>query len=243
MDDVGGGRAVLTIRVVAETGSTNADLLTAAAAGAAEGDWLRAERQTAGRGRQGRTWVDGAGNLFASTIVRLRPGDPPAPSLALVAGVALAEAVEGIAPGLARIKWPNDLMVGTSKLAGMLLERGADDAVIAGFGVNVAQHPGLPERATTSLAAQGVRTEPAALLDGLAATFAARLSDWRATGMSGIRNRWLALAHPVGTPLTARLPDGRTVQGRFDGLEPSGALRVKLPGGAIEIVHAGDVFL
>ncbi|MBD8679032.1 biotin--[acetyl-CoA-carboxylase] ligase [Sphingomonas sp. CFBP 13720] len=243
MDDVGGGRAVLTIRVVGETGSTNADLLAAAAAGAAEGNWLRAERQTAGRGRQGRPWIDGAGNLFASTIVRLRPGDPPAPSLALVAGVALAEVIEDIAPGLARIKWPNDLMVGTAKLAGMLLERGTGDAVVAGFGVNVGRHPDLPDRTTTSLAAQGLRMELVALLDGLTATFAARLSDWRASGMAVIRQRWLALAHPVGTPLTARLAVGRTAQGRFDGLEPSGALRLKLPDGAVEIIHAGDVFL
>ncbi len=243
MDDVGGGRAVLTIRVVAETGSTNADLLAAAAAGAADGDWLRAERQIAGRGRQGRAWIDGAGNLFASTIVRLRSGDPPAPSLALVAGVALAEVIDDIAPGLARIKWPNDLMVGTAKLAGMLLERGTGDAVVAGFGVNIERHPDLPDRTTTSLAAQGMRMEAASMLDGLTATFAARLSEWRASGMSGICRCWLALAHPIGTPLTTRLPDGRTAQGWFDGLEPTGALRLKLPDGTIEVVHAGDVFL
>ena len=87
---------VLTVRVVGETGSTNADLLAAAERGAEEGLWLRAERQVAGRGRLGRRWSDGRGNLFASTIVRLRPDDPPAPTLTLVAAVALvAAAVAG----------------------------------------------------------------------------------------------------------------------------------------------------
>jgi len=140
--DCGTG-AVLTIRVVGETGSTNADLLAVAATGAAEGQWLRAERQLAGRGRLGRNWSDGNGNLFASTIVRLRPDDPAAHTLTLVAAIALAEAVSVFAPGVATIKWPNDLMVGEAKLSGILLER-SGEAVVVGFGVNLASHPVLP---------------------------------------------------------------------------------------------------
>ncbi len=243
MDDDGGASAVLTIRVVAETGSTNADLLIAASNGAPEATWLRAERQVAGRGRQGRPWSDGAGNLFASTIVWLRPGDPPAPTLALVAGVALAEAVGSVAPGLALLKWPNDLMIGPAKLSGILLERGAGDAVVAGFGVNMAQNPQLPDRPTTSLAAYGVVVTASDMLDLLAARFAVALTAWRAGGIAAISARWKALAHPVGTSLIVRLPDGRSVAGRFEDLDPSGALRLSLPGGGHEVVHAGDVFL
>ncbi len=243
MDDDGGASVVLTIRVVAETGSTNADLLAAAAEGAPEATWLRAERQVAGRGRQGRPWLDGAGNLFASTIVRLHPGDPPAPTLALVAGVALAESVGSVAPGLALLKWPNDLMVERAKLSGILLERGAGDAVIAGFGVNLAQNPQLPDRPTTSLATHGVLVTASEMLDLLAARFAATLTAWRVGGVAAISARWKASAHPVGAPLTVRLPDGRSVAGRFEDLDPSGALRLSLPGGGHEVVHAGDVFL
>lgn len=243
MDDDGGASVVLTIRVVAETGSTNADLLAAAAEGTPEATWLRAERQVAGRGRQGRPWSDGAGNLFASTIIRLRLGDPPAPTLALVAGVALAEAVGSVAPDLALLKWPNDLMVERAKLSGILLERGAGDAVIAGFGVNLAQNPQLPDRPTTSLTAHGVLVTASEMLDLLAARFATVLTAWRTGGVAAISARWKGLAHPVGTPLTVRLPDGRSVAGRFEDLDPSGALRLSLPGGGYEVVHAGDVFL
>ena len=81
------------IRTVAETGSTNDDVAALAKAGAPEGLWLRAERQSGGRGRHGRSWHSPAGNLYASTLVRLHPGDPPAPTLALVVAVALGLAV------------------------------------------------------------------------------------------------------------------------------------------------------
>src|SRR5436305_10847265 len=98
------------LRTVPETGSTNDDVAALARDGAPEGLWLRAERQTGGKGRQGRAWRSKPGNLHASTLVRLRPGDPPAPTLALVAAVALHETAKPHAPA-ALIKWPNDLLV------------------------------------------------------------------------------------------------------------------------------------
>src|SRR3954470_11406769 len=101
------------VRTVPETGSTNDDLAALARDGAAEGLWLRAERQTGGKGRQGREWFSPLGNLYASTLVRLRPGAPPAPTLALAAAVALHEAAGLFAPAAElRIKWPNDLLCG-----------------------------------------------------------------------------------------------------------------------------------
>lgn len=243
MDDARGPVAVLTIETVAETGSTNADLLAAAARGAPEGYWLRAERQVRGRGRLGRIWGDSGGNVAASTIVRLRPGDPPAPSLALVAAVVVAEAVATFAPGLATIKWPNDLLIGNAKLSGVLLERGADDAVIVGIGVNLASHPGLAERPTTSLADHHVTVAPAPFVEVLADSMARWLATWRIYGLDPVRARWLAGAHPVGTALSVQLPDGRAVDGLFDGLDGSGALLMRMAGGGREVVHAGDVFL
>src|SRR4051812_4985588 len=121
-----------TFRVVAETGSTNDDVAALARAGAPEAMWLRAERQTGGKGRQGRAWASPPGNLYASTLVRLRPRDPPAPTLALAAAVALHEAAEAFAPDAPLvIKWPNDLVVHGAKLAGILLER-EGEAVVAG---------------------------------------------------------------------------------------------------------------
>ncbi len=197
---------------------------------------MRAERQIAGRGRQGRNWSSPPGNLYASTLVRLRPGDPTAGSLALVAAVALREAV-----GIGTIKWPNDLLIDGAKVAGILLER-ADDAVVAGIGVNVMQAPGLPDRPTTSLHAAGVSRTPEDVLEALAGRFAVWLSRWREPAPGAVADAWLAWAHPSGTPLSVNLPDGMRVEGRFDGLAPDGALVLRLASGERRTIHAGDVF-
>lgn len=243
---------------MAETGSTNADLVLLAKAGAAEGFWLRAERQTAGRGRQGRAWMSPPGNFYASTLVRLRGSDPQAATLALVAAVALEEAVGvflGASPSPVRrsappfrwervlaLKWPNDLLLDGAKLSGILLDR-VDDAVIVGIGVNLAHHPDLPDRATTSLAAHGVDVDPAALLDVLAEAFARWVERWRGEGIAAVRARWLERAHPVGTALTARLAEGTVIDGLFDGLDPDCALTLRLASGERRVIHAADVFL
>jgi BirA family biotin operon repressor/biotin-[acetyl-CoA-carboxylase] ligase len=230
------------IRSVPETGSTNADMLALAQAGASEGSWLRAERQTGGRGRQGRAWESPAGNLYASTLVRLRPTDPPAATLALVAAVALEEAVGVFLPARAILKWPNDLLIDGAKLSGILLERAAD-AVVIGIGVNLAHAPDLPDRPATSLAAQGAPVEPATFADVLAEAFARWLNRWRGEGIEPIRRRWLERAHPPGTALTANLPDGEAIDGLFDGLTGEGALILRLASGERRVIHAGDVFL
>ena len=244
MDDGGSAGVVLSvIRTVAETGSTNDDVIALAGAGAAEGTWLRAERQSAGRGRQGRAWTSPIGNFAGSTLVRLRPSDPPAPSLALVAAVALYEAVAAFHPasGL-RLKWPNDLLLDSAKLAGILLER-VDDAVVVGIGINLAHHPELPDRRTTSLAAQGTLVEVEPLAEALVATFERWLGRWRDEGLLAIRSWWLERAHSPGTHLTARLPDGGRLEGAFDGLDAGGALILRLASGERRVIHAGDVFL
>lgn len=238
--------AVLTadIRTIAETGSTNADLIALAATGLGEGFWLRAERQTAGRGRQGRGWVSPPGNFYASTLVRLRPADPPAPTLALVAAVALEEVVGaylGKPDGL-RLKWPNDLLLGGAKLSGILLER-AGDAVVIGIGVNLAHHPEGLDRATTSLAAHGAAPDPADFAETMADAFARWLARWRGEGLAPVRDRWMARAHPAGTALSARLPDGTSVDGVFERLDADGALILRLADGGSHVIHAGDVFL
>ncbi|MCP3733358.1 biotin--[acetyl-CoA-carboxylase] ligase [Sphingomonas sp. RP10(2022)] len=219
-------------------------MLLLASRGAEEGLWLRAERQTAGRGRMGRVWTAPPGNLSASTIVRLRPGDPPPASLALVAAVALYEAVRVFLPAEvpAQLKWPNDLLVDGAKASGILLERGGD-AVVIGIGVNLTHHPDLPDRATTSLAAHGVAADAATTLDVLAEAFARWLARWRDQGIGIVRSAWLAAAHPIGTALSARLPDGSAIDGLFDGLDADGALILRLASGARHVIHAADVFV
>ena len=141
------------IQFIPECVSTNDELAARLRSGerVSEGDWLIADRQTGGKGRQGRAWMDAGGNFMGSTVVRLAAGDPPPASLALVAGLAVYEAVlphVAAQPHL-RLKWPNDLVLAGAKLAGILLER-VQDGVIVGIGVNLAIAPPVEGRAVTA---------------------------------------------------------------------------------------------
>lgn len=206
-----------------------------------EGDWLIARRQSSGRGRQNRAWTSLDGNFFGSTLVQLRDGDPSAPTLALVAGLALADAVEFAAPGEpTSLKWPNDLMLGRGKLAGILLER-AGDRVIAGFGVNLAVAPQVEGRETASLSHRGVTVEAFAPL--LAAAFSRLIGAWRMSEPAALARSWEERAHPRGTPLSVHQGPGELIHGSFDGIDSDGALRLRLADGAVVTLHAGDVAL
>jgi BirA family biotin operon repressor/biotin-[acetyl-CoA-carboxylase] ligase len=231
------------ILTVSSTGSTNDDLLRLARDGAVEGTWLRADAQSGGRGRQGRAWQSPPGNLYASTLVLRQRGDPPAASLALVAGIAVYQTVAGfVSPEQLTLKWPNDLLLDGAKLCGILLEANAG-AVVIGIGINLAHAPALDRPVTSLATANGTAPTPEEALALLGPAFASWLSRWREEGLDTIRREWLDRAHPIGTPLAADDGSGRRIAGLFDGLEPSGALRLRLPESGVRIVHAGDVFM
>ncbi len=207
---------------------------------AIEGDWLVALRQDAGRGRHSRVWEALEGNFFGSTVIQLRGDDPPAPALALAAGLALIEAVEVAAPDRSlSLKWPNDLMLGDAKVAGILLER-SGDRVVAGFGVNLAAAPRIDGRKTASL---GGTISPQAFAPLLASSVARLIAAWRSADPAAFAQAWAARAHPLGTPLDVHSGPGERIAGKFDGIEPDGALRLRLEGGSVEIIRAGDVTL
>ena len=233
-------------QTVPETGSTNADLAARLGAGdmVREGDWLVADRQSAGRGRQGRTWFDGAGNFMGSTVVRLGAGEPPAGTLALVAGLALAEAVAPLIPPpqLAQLKWPNDVLIGGAKLAGILLERLAD-SVVVGIGVNLASAPELPDRDTIALSAYGPAPDRDTFATSLAQSFDRELERWRTFGTESLVRRWLIAGHPLGTPLLVGEPGDEPLSGTFAGLTGDGALQLRLADGTTRVLHAGEVRL
>jgi BirA family biotin operon repressor/biotin-[acetyl-CoA-carboxylase] ligase len=190
---------------------------------------ILAARQTAGRGRDGRVWRAPEGNLNLSVV--FRPGAiPPVPARwSLMAGLAVHDAAAAVLPAPAglMLKWPNDLLLAGAKLAGVLIDsaltpEGQLDWVVIGIGVNIAQAPDLPDRATTCLAAHGAGITPQALatilLDALDRRLAADLAEIRAS--------WLARAHPPGTSLRAQL-GSHVIQGVFEGLAPDGSLMLQ----------------
>ncbi|MFC3441751.1 biotin--[acetyl-CoA-carboxylase] ligase [Sphingobium rhizovicinum] len=231
------------LRFVEETGSTNADMLALVEQGVPEGNWLRAGRQTGGRGRMGRAWESPVGNLYCSTLVRIAPGDPLPHTLALVAANAVHALIAPLCAGQARIKWPNDILVDGAKIAGILLER-FGDAIIIGIGINVTHHPTGLDRPVTSLVAQGAAdAEAGALMERLAQLFAHWLGIWRAQGLDPVRAHWLINAHPTGTPMRVVQPDGEVVEGAFDTLDRQGMLILRLANGESRAIHAGDIIL
>jgi BirA family biotin operon repressor/biotin-[acetyl-CoA-carboxylase] ligase len=161
--------------------------------------------------------------------------------LALVAGLALADAIGIAAPEVPiLLKWPNDVMLGRGKLAGILLER-AGDRVVVGFGINLAVTPAIDDRPTSSLSDKGIAPEAFAPL--LAGSFARLLAAWRITEPASLARSWAERAHPRGTPLTVHNGSGDVVDGIFDGIEADGALRLSLADGRVEVIRAGDVSL
>lgn len=139
------------------------------------------------------------------------------------------------------LKWPNDVLAGSAKLAGILLER-QGDAVVVGVGINLAHHPDA-DRPSTSLAALGLDVTPDEALTALSAAFVRWLHIWRVDGLPAIRAAWLERAHPVGALLAAALPDGVRIDGSFAGLTQACALQLRLANGDVRVIHAGDVFL
>ncbi len=193
----------------------------------------------------GRSWDSPTGNVFASTIVRLQPNDPPASTLAFVSALAVHDCIGQIAPEIAiQIKWPNDLLSsGGAKLCGILLER-IENAIVVGIGLNLIWHPTDLDRSVTDLKTLGaLPPHPQAAVEILADSFAKWLDRWRMGGMSAIAHSWQKLAHIVGTALAVNLPTGEQEHGLYAGLNDDGALHLRLADGSIRAIHAADVFL
>jgi BirA family biotin operon repressor/biotin-[acetyl-CoA-carboxylase] ligase len=220
------------------------DLLRRIAQGEAvpEGYWLVADRQTEGRGRQGRHWLDAPGNFMGSTVVNLLPSDPLPASLSFVAAMAVYDVVVAHlpVPQSLVIKWPNDLMLGGAKLSGILLER-VGGSVVIGIGVNLAAAPEIADRETGRLADAAPAPDRDAFARDLAASFDRELDRWRQFGLDPLFARLLAASYPLGAVLTVHSADGTWVTGEFCGLESDGALRLRLSDGSICTIHAGDI--
>jgi BirA family transcriptional regulator, biotin operon repressor / biotin---[acetyl-CoA-carboxylase] ligase len=227
-------------------GSTNAEALALARAGERGPLWITAQSQSAGRGRRGTAWVSPPGNLYATFLLTQPSAPEQAPQLSFVAALALHDAVVACAPRLGpalKVKWPNDLLVGQAKLAGILIEGESNPvfAVAIGIGVNCAAHPSDVPYPATDLAASGALVVPAALLSELATAMQHRLVQWdRGRGFAAIRADWLKRAAGLGEILRVRLSAGE-MTGRFQGLDETGRLLLEQDSGVSKIT-AGEVF-
>lgn len=231
-----------------ELDSTNAEARRRAEAGETGPVWITAGVQTAGRGRRGRNWSTQRGNL-AATLLTLTDRPPAeAAQLSFVAALAACDLADTcLGPGGARLKWPNDVLVHGRKAVGILVESGtrADGRLwlAVGIGVNLAHAPQDVERPATAFAEHmaGPPPEPLAALEVLAAAFERWRGAWTTQGFAPIAAAWSTRATGIGERCEARLPN-RTVNGVAEGLEPDGALRLRLDDGALERITAGDVF-
>lgn len=228
--------------------STNAEARRRAEAGQVGPVWITAAMQTAGRGRRGRNWSTQRGNL-AATLLTLTDRPPAeAAQLSFVAALAACDLADVcLGPGVARLKWPNDVLVQDHKAVGILVESGtrADGGlwIAVGIGVNLAHAPRDVERPATAFADHMTRPPPAPqdALEVLAAAFDRWHGAWTAQGFGAIAAGWTARAAGLGQRCEARLPN-RTISGIAEGLDNDGALRLRLDDGALERITAGDVF-
>jgi BirA family transcriptional regulator, biotin operon repressor / biotin---[acetyl-CoA-carboxylase] ligase len=239
------------LQVVAETGSTNADLIERARAGAEAGCVLISDYQARGRGRRGRAWTAPPGSSIAMSIL-LRPAADPSrwTWLPLISGLAVVEAVRRTAHAPAVLKWPNDVLVGERKLCGILAERvdtQQGPACVIGMGINVGLTGAeLPVLAATSLAVlaaeSGGATVPSRneLIVVVLGEFQKLYRRWESTGdQSSLRWAYLSRCETIGRSVRVLLAD-REIEGVAESIDSDGRLVVGTPAGG-EVVGAGDV--
>jgi BirA family transcriptional regulator, biotin operon repressor / biotin---[acetyl-CoA-carboxylase] ligase len=242
------------ISVTERTGSTNADLVDRARGGAPEGLVLVAEEQAAGRGRLGRTWVSPPRAALTFSVLLRPDGVPPARLgwLPLLTGVAAASAVRQVSGLEAQLKWPNDVLIGPRKLAGILAES-AGGAVVVGIGLNVSTtRSELPAPGPGALAATSLLLEGSATLDRdlLLRRILDELERWYRgwlgaappgdPGNSGLRSEYLRFCSTVGREVRVELPAGQVGEGTAADVDADGRLVVTGPAGTTAI-GAGDV--
>jgi BirA family biotin operon repressor/biotin-[acetyl-CoA-carboxylase] ligase len=256
LDEAALSRAVIrpggfwrSITVTGRTGSTNTDLLARAAGGAPEGSVLAAEEQTAGRGRMGRSWQSPPGAALTFSVLLRPAGVPPGRRgwVPLLTGIAVVTAVRNLTGLDARLKWPNDVLVGDRKLAGILAEQ-AGDAIVAGVGVNVSStRAELPVPAATSLTLEGAAgTGRERLLVAVLGELEHRYLVWTraespgdADG-SGLREEYRRCSATLGRRVRVEFPGGDVAEGTALDVDAAGRLMIRAPGGDLE-VSAGDV--
>ncbi|MDQ7991526.1 MAG: biotin--[acetyl-CoA-carboxylase] ligase [Propionicimonas sp.] len=239
-----GTRRWTQVRTVAESGSTNADLAALARAGAPSGLVLVADHQTAGRGRFARVWTAPPGASLAVSVL-LRPPAVPAQRwlwLPLLAGLAVVDGLRAAGGVDARLKWPNDVLIGGRKVCGILAERveSAEPAAVVGMGINtLLAEADLPVPTATSLAIEGSTASPAEVARAVLLAFDAWYGRWLAG--EDLREAYAAACDTVGRTVRVELSPGDAPEGAAVGVDAEGRLLVRTASGT-RAFSAGDVW-
>ena len=237
------------IEAHASLDSTNTMANRRAAEGAKAWTVIQAGEQHAGRGRRDKDWHSPLGNLYTSTI--LRPNCPTRmwPGLSFVVALAVGDTVARVAPSArARLKWPNDVLVGGAKISGILLETvlatGSTEggAIIAGVGINIASFPKDTRYGAACLDALAGKE---LMIDRVLAEYMTALTHWydiwSAEGFAPIRAAWLERAHGLGAEVEVSNVGAPSLRGRFTGITEDGRLLLELSDGVTEMISAGTL--
>ena len=229
------------LEVFEELTSTSTVCAERARAGEAGGLAVLALRQSAGRGSRGRVWQAPEGNLNLSVLLRPKRPAAEAGMFALLAGVAVAEALERLTSLTVTLKWPNDILLGQAKLGGILIDAVPSglglDWLVIGIGINLREAPRIEGRRAAALGENGIELSP----QTVAKAVLERLEHWQDASAVAIRLAWLARAHGIGTPIEIQA-GGRVLQGSFAGLSSAGELLLQSEN-RIEAISTGEVLL
>ncbi len=240
-----------------QIGSTNAEAMARAREGERGPIWFVTSEQTAGRGRRHRPWIAPRGNLASSILEVIDVSPAVAATLGFAAGLALEAALRKVSVEASlrsagsddmkfSLKWPNDVLAGRQKLAGILLEAEAVPgdrlAVVVGIGTNVVAAPERTPTPATSLAALGVHIGAEELFATLSDSWTEFRGIWdNGRGFGEIRHLWLERAAGLGEPVAIQA-GGSAVEGTFDTIDDTGCLMVRTADGKRVPISAGDVY-
>lgn len=231
-----------------ELDSTNEEAKRLAHGGGCHGAVIWAKKQTAGKGRMGRSWVSPEGNLFVSILLQPEKPLKEFSQLSFVAAISAAQAVQPLVPGKQKVacKWPNDIILDDRKLGGILLEsfqaENGNAWVVVGIGMNIERFPTDTEFPAICLKDAGVEIVSAKIvLSRLIHHFIENYNAWDTKGFTPIRKEWENLAWKIGTRMRARWAD-KEEEGIVEGIDVDGSLILILDDGKKCHVHAADVF-
>jgi BirA family biotin operon repressor/biotin-[acetyl-CoA-carboxylase] ligase len=238
------------IELLEQCESTNTVLLGRAAAGAKHATLIGCEAQTRGRGRRGATWVTlPGGSLAFSLLWRFASDASTLSGLSLAVGVAVARALEALGARDISLKWPNDILAGSAKLGGILIELAGDDrrssAAVIGIGLNVAMPPearagiGIP---VADLRGAGVTATRNQILAAVMEELADTLIVFSREGFAPFRDDWLGRHAWQGQAVSLRVAERPVAEGIAMGIGDDGALLLQCDG-RVERFHAGELSL